>query len=321
MTTESALHFASQPCHVLLTGATGFVGSALTHALLADGHRVTILTRDRQRAARLFPAARGVEALDQIADNDLVDVVINLAGARILGPRWSKQRKQTLLDSRVGLTQRLVAWIAKTRHKPALLLSASAVGYYGVQPQNDTRMLDESAPPQAIFMSQLCREWEEAAAQARDFGVQVACMRFGMVLGHGGALPPMMMPVRLGLGGPIGGGKQALAWIHLHDLLRGIAHLMQQAEQQRALAPAYNFTAPGTVTQGEFVTTAARILQRPAFLPTPALPVRLLLGEQADIVLEGQRAVPAQLEREAFTFHYATAEQALRDLLIDQQKR
>lgn len=311
-----ALHFGDQKKTLLVTGATGFIGGLLTRALVDDGHQVIALTRDPGKAATTLQAkVRCIRSMDELTESDNVDVIVNLAGARILGARWSEQRKQVLRASRVGLTNKLVAWIAKAQHKPRLLLSGSAVGYYGIQAQGDTSELTEDAPPQAIFMSQLCQEWEQAAGAARSHGVPVACMRFGMVLGHGGALPPMMLPVKMGLGGPLAGGKQMLAWIHVHDLLRGIAHLIRAAEDDKPLAAAYNFTAPHSTTQAEFSGTAARILHRPFFFPTPALPVRLLLGEQADIVLEGQRAMPTQLQKEGFRFDYPTADEALRDLL------
>jgi hypothetical protein len=303
---------------VLVTGASGFVGQHLVRALLQDGHAVVALTRQPQQTARMFGGrVRCIASMDELDAAASVDVVVNLAGARILGPRWTGKRKEALRRSRVKLTQGVVDWIGRARHQPFLFLSASAIGYYGIQRIGDQAALDESAPPQPVFMSDLCREWEQAAGAAAQYGVQVECMRFGLVLGKGGALPMMLLPIRLGLGGRLGSGRQWLSWMHVEDLVRGIAHRWQRAVREggRAGEPgASNFTAPESVTQAEFSRTAARIWHRPAVLPTPAWPMRLALGEQADLLLEGQRVVPARLEREGFVFRYPTLAQALQSL-------
>jgi uncharacterized protein (TIGR01777 family) len=278
--------------------------------LLADGHRVIVLTRQVKAAAWMFDGrAECIASMDALAPSRRIDVVINLAGARILGWRWTAARRAELRRSRVALTARVVDWIAAAEHKPALMLSASAIGYYGVQARGDDSELNEGAPAQDIFMSALCREWEQAALGAEQFGVKVARMRFGLVLGHGGALPMMLLPVKLGLGGPLGGGRQWLSWIHVDDLIGAIAHLMRT----RADGP-FNFTAPQCLSQAQFNRIAARVERRPYGLPTPALPLRLLLGEQADLLLEGQRVVPQRLLASGFAFRYAALEPALRSL-------
>jgi len=298
---------------VLVTGATGFVGRQLVAALLADGQHVIALTRDPAKAARaLGPDVRCVGAMTALPATERIDIVVNLAGARILGHRWTAARKAALRASRVALTERLVAWIATAAVKPRLMLSASAIGYYGVQPQGVHEPLTEASPPQPIFMSQLCREWEEAARGAAAHGVQVACTRFGLVLGHGGALPSMLLPIKLGAGGPLGGGRQHLSWIHVEDLLRALAWL---ARQEEPVSGAWNFTAPECTTQGAFARTAAGLLHRPALLPTPGWPVRLLLGEQADLLLEGQCVVPRRLLDGGFAFRYPDLQDALRTLV------
>lgn len=303
---------------VLVTGATGFIGQTLVQALLADGHRVIALTRDTQRAARLLGAGvRCIGAMDALPSEERVDIVVNLAGSRILGQRWTARRRQALRASRVKLTGGVVDWIAQAVHKPQLLLSASAIGYYGIQTPGETAPLDETAPPQPIFMSELCREWEDAAAAATRHGVQVECMRFGLVLGRQGALPMMLLPIRLGLGGRLGRGSQWLSWIHVDDLIAGIAHRWRQALDRpaaSAVAGASNFTAPEQVTQAGFSQTAARVWHRPCIVPTPGWPLRLALGEQADLLLEGQRVAPARLQREGFVFRYPDLESALRSL-------
>lgn len=338
------LLFAGPQQRVLVTGATGFIGRLLVKALLNDEHAVVVLTRSPQQAAMLFNGAvRCVGSVDALAPSERIDVVINLAGARILGWRWTAARKAALRRSRVALTERVVAWIARAEHKPRLMLSASAIGYYGVQAMGDTTPLAEDAPPQPVFMSQLCQEWEAAARAAQAHGVQVACMRFGMVLGEQGALPPMLLPIRLGVGGPMGGGRQRLSWIHVDDLLRAMAHLWRVSVEgagytgagngasganvgsvgsaggggggRVTLRAAYNFTAPEQVSQAEFSRTAASLLGRPCFVPTPGWPVRLLLGEQADLLLEGQTVAPVRLLEEGFRFRYPDLRGALAALL------
>jgi uncharacterized protein (TIGR01777 family) len=314
---EAPVHFGTKPQQVLITGGTGFIGQILVRHLLADGHAVTLWTRDARAAAWGFGGAvRCVESLEQIPVADAIDVIVNLAGARILGQRWSARRQQQLLQSREGLTQQLVAWIAARPRKPRLLLSGSAIGYYGVQPQGDATELTEDAPPQGIFMSTLCQRWEQAAHAALPHGVRVACLRFGFVLGHQGSLPQLLMPVQLGMGGRLGSGRQWLSWVHVHDLIRAIAHVwtMTESATGHVAAQAFNVTAPGTLGQEAFTRIAANVLNRPCWLPTPAAPVKWLLGEQADLLLEGQRVVPARLLRTGFQVMFPDARSALTDL-------
>lgn len=303
--------------HLLVTGGTGFVGHALVPALADCGLRVTVLTRrDRLPQALLREQVRAVRSLAEVPDDDAVDAVINLAGARILGLPWTAARRQELLRSRVALTHELVAWIAGRASRPRCLLSTSAIGYYGVQPRADDTRLTEDSPPQPVFMSQLCQQWELAAATALPLGVRVACLRFGLVLGHGGALPMLLLPVRLGLSGRLGGGRQWLSWVHIDDLLRALAHVWQALDREpAAVLRVYNVTAPEAVRQAEFSRIAAAVLRRPSFMPTPAWPVRLLLGEQSDLLLEGQRVAPARLLREGFVFRHPQLRPALEQIV------
>ncbi|PWF39413.1 TIGR01777 family protein [Massilia glaciei] len=304
------LRFGGRAQQVLLTGATGFIGQKLVRALLADGHQLTILTRGPRQAAWLFDGkVQCVASMDELPAARRFDVVINLAGARILGWRWSEARKAALRRSRVGLTQALVGWIGRAEHKPALLLSASAIGYYGIQAPGDERVLTEDSAAQPIFMSDLCREWEAAAGAARAHGVRVACMRLGVVFGEQGPLPMMLLPIKLGFGGRLGRGSQWLSWIHVDDVLRAIAHLWGTGANG-----AYNFTAPDSVTQLQFSRTAAGVLGRPCRMPTPAFPMRLGMGEQSDLLLEGQRVAPERLTQGGFVFRYPGLQAALRAL-------
>ncbi|NRR32508.1 TIGR01777 family protein [Oxalobacteraceae bacterium] len=304
------LSFGDAGRSFLVTGATGFIGQQLVRALLRDGQRVTVLSRQPRQAAWLFDGRVDcVSSMEQLPPSRRIDVVINLAGARVLGWRWSAARRAVLRNSRVALTHRLVHWIAAADHKPALMLSASAIGYYGVQRAGDARELSERDGPQPIFMSELCREWEQAADGAAAHGVRVARMRIGVVLGRQGALPMMLLPIKLGLGGPLGGGAQWLSWIHVDDVLGGMAHLCQTGGEG-----SYNFTAPETLTQAQFGRVAAAVLRRPYGLPTPGWPMRLALGEQADLLLEGQRVAPHRLKEGGFVFRHPRLEGALRSL-------
>lgn len=305
------LQFGAMPRNFLVTGGTGFIGQKLVPALLRDGHRVTLLARQPRKAAWLFDGRVDcIASMDDLPASRRIDVIINLAGAPVLGWRWTTARRAALRRSRVELTRKLVAWIARAEHKPAQMLSASAIGYYGIQARGDDTLLDESAPAQPIFMSDLCREWEEAAAHASAYGVKVASMRIGLVLGLGGALPMILLPVRFGLGGPMGHGAQWQSWIHIDDVIGAVAHLCRSGA-----AGTYNFTAPEPQTQAAFVRTAARVLRRPYGFPTPAWPLRLAMGEQAALLLDGQRVSSARLAASGYRFSYPTLDSALHSLV------
>jgi uncharacterized protein (TIGR01777 family) len=284
---------------------------------------VTVLTRSPKQAAWLFDGqVRCIASMDDLPATRRIDVIVNLAGARILGWRWTAARRKTLRQSRVDLTRNVVDWIAKARHKPKLLLSASAIGYYGIQAQGDATVLDEGDGSQPVFMSSLCQEWEAAAQDAGRYGVRVYCMRFGVVFGHQGALPMMLLPIKLGLGGSLGSGRQWMSWIHVQDVLAGIAHLWKISEQRGAVPDmpdsagdgVVNFTAPDCVPQREFSKVAGKVLRRPSCFPTPGFPMRAVLGEQADLLLEGQRVFPRRLLDVGFAFRYPKLEGALRSL-------
>ena len=312
-------HFSDTCQDILVTGATGFIGKLLVKALVADGQRVTVLTRNAKKATSVFGGKiKCIETMEELAVNYPLDTIINLAGARILGWRWTETRKTELMISRVDLTQKVVAWIAKADKKPSLFLSASAIGYYGIQAIGDNTELTEDSPTQNIFMAKLCNSWEQAAQSAEYYGVKVVRMRFGLVLGRVGALPMLLLPIKLCMGGKLSTGKQWLSWIHVNDLVAAIAHIVslhKSSEASASVKSVYNFTAPDVLSQFEFSKVAAKVLHRPCFFPTPGWPIRLMLGEQADLLLEGQRVVPTNLLEGGFKFTYPDVERALRDLV------
>lgn len=291
---------------VLVTGGSGFIGRALCQQLLQAGHHPTVLTRDVRAAARHLPGVRLIGALDEL---ERADAAVNLAGESLTAGRWNARRKQAFRDSRIGTTQRLLAWLQQRQTRPAVLVSGSAIGYYG--PRDDTP-LDETAAPGNDFAARLCRDWETEAAKAAGLGVRVCLLRTGIVLGaDGGALGKMLPPFRLGLGGPMGSGRQWMSWVHRADLVRLILWLLESQDGSGA----YNATAPHPVTNREFAQTLGRVLRRPALLTTPAPALRLMFGEMADLLLTGQRVVPQRAQAQGFEFAHPQLEQALRDLL------
>lgn len=294
--------------HVLITGGTGFIGSALVPALLADGWSVTVLTRNPGQASQSLPAA--VRLVDTLAEvHQPVTAVVNLAGENLGEKRWTARRKQAFFDSRVGLTQELVAWMRGLDAPPAVLVSGSAVGYYGAQGH---ATVDETTLPHDEFQHRLCRDWEAAAQAAESLGLRVVRLRIGVVLdAGGGALQAMMPPFRWGLGGWLGHGRQWMAWIHRHDLVS----LIQQALADPTLQGPVNAVAPIPVTNKHFSKALGAALRRPVLLPVPAFMLRLLVGEMAHLLLTGQRAVPAAAQAAGFAFAYPTVEVAFADIL------
>ncbi|HSX64812.1 MAG TPA: TIGR01777 family oxidoreductase [Pseudoxanthomonas sp.] len=292
---------------VLVTGGSGFIGRALCQQLLQAGHHPIVLTRDAQAAARRLPGVRLITALDEL---ERADAVVNLAGESLTQGRWNDHRKQAFRDSRIGTTRRLLAWLEQRQTRPAVLVSGSAIGYYG--PRDDTP-LDETAAPGSDFAAQLCRDWEAEAAKAADLGLRVCLLRTGIVLAaDGGALGKMLPPFRLGLGGPMGNGRQWMSWVHRADLVRLIIWLI---EHDDGSSGAYNATAPQPVTNREFAHTLGRVLRRPALLATPGPALKLMFGEMADLLLTGQRVVPQRAQAAGFEFGHRQLEEALRDLL------
>ncbi|GAA0687180.1 TIGR01777 family oxidoreductase [Marinobacterium maritimum] len=290
---------------VLITGGSGFIGQALTQALLARGDKVVILSRNPARV----PSRQGVQclsSLQQIAGQ--IDAVVNLAGAPIIDRRWTEQRKRLLLDSRIQTTRELVRWISEQKSPPDVLVSGSAIGYYG---SHQDEVLDETADVAPGFPHQLCRDWEQEAREASASGVRVCLVRTGVVLGQGGALAKMLPAFRLGLGGPIGSGQQWMSWVHLDDEVGAILYLLDNP----ALQGPFNLTAPEPVTNEVFSKTLAQVLGRPAFMRVPAFIMRLMLGEASELLVEGQRVVPANLNTAGYNFKYSNLEAAFKAVL------
>jgi uncharacterized protein len=300
---------------IIIAGATGFIGSALTARLSADGHALTVLTRTNSGriptgATRLLwcPGSPGEwqRGLDKaVAD---ADGIINLAGESIAAGRWTEARKQTIRSSRIETTRTLVDAIARIGSGVKFLLNASAVGYYGGR---GDETLTEADPPGSDFLARLCHEWEAEALRAEASGVRVVLLRTGIVLGkNGGALAKMVPPFKFFLGGPLGSGKQWMPWIHLEDEI-GLCAWAMASDARGAL----NATAPEPVTMKEFCGTLGKALGRPCWAPVPAFALRAALGEMADMLLNGQRAVPAAAEKLGYRFRYPKLPAALENIL------
>lgn len=303
---------------VAITGATGFVGSRLIERLQADGHTIVALTRDPKRALQVFPAATfpQVETVGYtpfaLGDWQQVlsgcDGVVNLAGEPIAESRWTPERKQMILDSRKVGTQTLVEAIAQAAPKPAVLVNASAIGYYGT---SETATFDESSPVGEDFLAHVCQAWEAAAQTVTQAGVRLAILRVGIVLGNGGAIAKMIPPFKLFAGGPIGTGKQWFSWIHRDDLV----NLILQALTDTNFAGIYNATAPNPVRMAELATTLGALMKRPSWLPVPSFALEALLGDGAKVVLEGQQVLPKHTQAAGFQYQYPTVTQALTESL------
>ncbi len=294
----------------LISGATGFIGESLFTELEAPA----VLTRDPERArGRLPGAAVFAWAPDSgpppAAAFAGVDAVFHLAGEPVAAARWTADQKQRIRDSRVLATRNLVAGLAALPQRPRVLVSASAVGYYG---DRGDAVLDETAPPGQGFLADVCAAWEHEAMQAEPLGVRVVCVRTGIVLAPGGgALQRMLTPFRLGIGGRLGSGRQWMPWIHRADVVGLLLH----ASRSESVRGALNAVAPGPVRNAEFARTLGRALHRPALLPVPAAMLRLVFGERSELLTASQRVLPAVAERTGYAFRYGELSQALQAAL------
>lgn len=294
---------------VLITGASGFIGQQLIQYLLARDYVVYGYTRQKDLFAS-HPDLHWIQEFRQIQLTK-IDYVINLAGENIGAQRWTAVRKQRLIESRVQTTMALFQYLEENNCIPKSIISGSASGYYGVD-ESETwqQVCDETALPQTIFMSELCQSWEQVALKFQQPNLKI--IRLGVVLGRkGGILPQLLLPIKLNAVGKIGSGKQPLVWVHIEDVLSAIYFLMTQSTQ----AQVFNVVAPERINQGQFVQIASRQLRRKPILRLPACSFKLLLGEQSQLILNGQYVKPQALQQAGFEFQYPTLKQALNNLL------
>lgn len=301
---------------IFITGGTGFIGKQLVRALISDGHVVTILTRSLRGARQAFD---GYE-VDLVEGNpaepgawlksiDGADAVINLCGEKILGKKWTGDFKKQILDSRIKPTDLIVKAISEAHVKPKILINGSAIGYYA---DRGSDILTEDEPAGKDYAAYLCKAWEETALKASDYGTRVVLLRTGLVLGEkGGALTEMAKPFKFFAGGPIGSGNQYLSWIHIRDHVE----ITKLCLNNETLSGAINLTAPDPVTNDEFMKTLGKVMGRPSWLRVPAFTLKLMFGEGAALLLEGQRVVPKKAVDSGYSFKFANLEDALRDVL------
>lgn len=297
--------------HVVVAGGTGFIGGALVAELLRSGHRVTVLTRQAEAGRRLPADVSVVRWSGEEPSAPLpadTDAVVNLAGATI-ARRWTQAAKRLIVDSRVNTTRAIVHALQGLERRDGgkpVLINASAVGYYG--PRGD-EPVTEADSAGSDFLALVCTQWEAAAREATD--ARVVLLRTGFVVGKGGALPLMMLPFRLFVGGPLGSGRQWMSWIHIDD----VVGLIRYALENETVVGPINGSAPEPVRNRDFVHTLGRVMRRPSFMPAPALAMRLVLGEMADMILTGQRAIPRAALDAGYRFRFTDVEAALRDVL------
>src|SRR5262249_42899932 len=304
---------------ILITGATGLIGRSVCRSLIDEGHQVAVLSRRPPAAIDLA----GVIAFrwEPVAESpptaalEGVEAVIHLAGEPVAAARWTDEQKRRIRDSRVKGSRILVAGMRATTRPPKVLVSASAVGFYG---DRGDEILNESSAPGSGFLSEVCLEWEAEAARARELGVRVALVRTGGALSPaGGALEKMLLPFKLGLGGRLGGGRQWFPWIHIEDVVGIFLHALMSA----AVDGPINGVAPGIVTNEEFTRELAAALNRPAFFPVPRLALRALMGEMAEVVTDSQRVVPQVALDTGYRFKYPNLRPALESLLKTRNAR
>lgn len=299
---------------VIVTGGSGLIGRALTVALAARGDEVQITSRNPAAVDGLPP---GVETLGWDGESaerlapllNGADAVVHLAGAGIADSRWTQARKRVIRDSRTRSTAALAAALGEAPEPPRTLLQGSAVGYYGSRGEAE---LDENAGPGTGFLADVCREWETAGQPVEELGVRRAVLRTGVVLANeGGALPRMALPFKFFAGGPVGDGRQWVPWIHMNDQVGAILHLLDTREASGV----FNLVAPEPATNRGIAKAIGRALRRPSFMPAPALAMKLVLGEMADLLLASQKARPGALLAAGYSFRFPSVDEALEDLL------
>ena len=297
--------------NILITGGTGFIGSRLCETLLKENHTLVVKTRQPNVVDKRINA---VSDLSELGTDAVFDVVINLAGEPIADKRWSTKQKEKILRSRLDITEELISYFIELEKKPALFISGSAIGFYGIEssPETLNTKFDESALGDSSFASRLCQQWEASALQADALGIRTCLLRTGIVLGqNGGALSKMLLPFKLGLGGAIGSGNQWMPWIHIDDLIGLISFCISQPNVSGAI----NGTAPNPVTNSEFTKALGKALKRPTVLPMPGFMVKTLMGQMGrELLLAGKRVVPTKALDAGYCFKFDTIDEAMSDL-------
>lgn len=295
--------------NILITGGSGFIGSALTEFFLHHGYNITILSRKPIKVTKNLSKVKVVTTFEEIGMDDKIDVIINLAGASI-NKRWNEDYKKLLINSRVEVTKGVIGLINSLKTKPKLLISASAIGYYGTQ---NSSYIDEESACVDDFTHKLCDLWESEARLAQKLGVRTCITRLGVVLGNGGGALKQMLPAfKLGLGGKIGSGEQFFSWVHMHDLIGAFEFLIKDDRQQGI----YNLTSPNPVTNEIFTKTLGKALHRPTIFTLPAFVIKMIFGEMGDkLLLNGAAVYPKKLSDSGYEFQFKTIEAALENIL------
>ena len=295
--------------NILITGGTGFIGSHLCDTLDKIGHSLIVLTRNKIKAEKKLPKnIQFVHSFSEIKQSTDVNAIVNLAGEGIADKRWSKERKKVLEESRIDLTADLIVFIRNRKQRPNLLISSSAVGYYG---DSGDDVITEFTEPHEEFSHRLCAAWESQALRAKAMDVRVSILRTGLVIGkNGGFIKKLLPSFKLGFGAQLADGQQWMSWIHLRDYLNIILFLIDN-EQTNGI---YNATAPIPVNNRTFTKTLASVLHRPALLTLPKSVLNMLFGEMSRLLVTGQRVLPKKLQEAGFKFEYTDLKPALEDV-------
>lgn len=293
----------------LITGGSGFIGRSLCRFLIDAGHEVTVFSRNVKKSTKILPnSAKVVDTLDYEQN---YNVIVNLAGEPLVNKRWTQTQKQCIYTSRLETTEKIIDLIEKSEHKPALLLSSSAVGFYGYSDSEE--FTEGSAPANYGFTHDLCDEWEQKAYLAREYDVRVCVLRTGLVLeSFGGVLAKMLPIFKFGLGGKMGTGAQWVSWVHMDDLLGIMMHIVDDYDVDGAV----NVTAPEPVSNDGFIKALGNVLKRPTFLTIPAVVLNLLYGEMANLLLlKGQKVLPKKILETGYKFKYENIDEALKGIM------
>jgi len=301
----------SKPKSYLVTGGSGFIGRRLCQRLINQGHDVIVLTRDFKKTVELFEGkVTLIDSLDRLGKDIYIDVIINLAGEPLAGSRWNEESKASFIDSRILMTKAIANFISCANKKPLVLISGSAIGFYGLRMDEELTENDNGVD---CYTHQLCKQWEDEALKIEQCGVRVCLLRTGIVLGKGGgALEPLLFPFQFGLGGRIGNGKQWMSWIHIDDLIK----IVFCAVDNKNISGAINGVSPNPVTNEIFSKTLGKVLHRPVIFPVPAFILRLLVGEMAEeLIINGQRVLPEKAIANDFDFDFPELEGALSEII------